>query len=61
VEKNWFVGKGASTASGLGRVIDELALPSLVAIVVETGAAISLSSEADWAGLTVKIQMIIKK
>jgi hypothetical protein len=27
----------------------------LVAIVVKTGAAISLSSEADWAGLTVKI------
>jgi hypothetical protein len=33
----------------------------LVAIVVKTGAAISLSSEADWAGLTVKIQMIIKE
>jgi hypothetical protein len=55
------VGKGASTASGSGRVIDELALPLLVAIVVETEAALSLSSEADWAGLTVKIQMIIKK
>ena len=53
--KNWFVGKGASAASGSG------ASSELVAIVVETGAAISLSSEADWAGLTVKIQMIIKE
>ena len=32
----------------------------LVAIVVKTGAAISLSSEADWAGSTVKIQMTKK-
>ncbi len=28
--KKWFVGKGASTASGSGRMIDELALPSLL-------------------------------
>ena len=33
----------------------------LVATVVKTGAAISLSSEADWAALAVKIQMIIKE
>jgi len=30
VGKNWFVGKGASTASGSGRMFDELALSSLL-------------------------------
>jgi hypothetical protein len=39
VGKNWFVGKGASAATGLGASFE------LVAIVVETGAAISLSFE----------------
>jgi hypothetical protein len=35
--------------------------PASSELVAKTGAAISLSSEADWAGLTVKIQMIIKE